>query len=368
VKPVDRESLKAWYRNAMRGRVLELEALRAGVLGGDLAASASARDVGHALKGSGGSFGFPRVTEAGALVEGAPAPALARRTEGLIALLRRIAWPEDPSQHMDFAWLSAAAGVDPVSHSDPHEAWAAVAAAAGLSEEDLADKVAARFGLERSSHLDPTRQALRLVPEALLRDVGILPLSEDGVRIRVASWNPTSLVAIDQIHRLSGRSPDFVVTPPATLQAAWDRLTDESPAGPGRPRVRAAPAGRRIVLLVDDDPLARVIARSVLEKRGYGTLEASSAEAGLEVLEGHPEAALLVVDLSMPGMGGREMIRAVRARAETAHMPVMVLTGSDDPVLEADLIEDGADDYIRKPLDPRLFAARVAATLRRVGS
>jgi DNA-binding response OmpR family regulator len=44
---------------------------------------------------------------------------------------------------------------------------------------------------------------------------------------------------------------------------------------------------------------------------------------------------------------------------------VIVVTGETDEVLEAKLIEEGADDYVRKPLDPRLFLARVAATMRR---
>ncbi len=57
----------------------------------------------------------------------------------------------------------------------------------------------------------------------------------------------------------------------------------------------------------------------------------------------------------------------VRASPEGGRLAIIVLTGAEDPALEADLIEGGADDYLQKPLDPRLFLARVAATLRRAG-
>ena len=353
----------------MRGRVTQLEDLRAPLLAGDAAALAAARSVGHALSGSGGSFGFPEISAAGALLEDAPEWAAARRAEGMVALLRRLAWPDDASQHRDFAWLACAAGVEPGPVSDPHEAWQTIADAAGMTQEALAERAGAVFGLAPAPTLVPSRQALRLVPEALIREAGILPLAEDGVRIQVASSNPTVLAVIDQLHRLTGRLPDFVVVPPAALAAAVAPIVAE-PRGerPGARPPTVAATGRPTILLVDDDPLARVIAKSVLEKKEYAVVEASDGERALDTLAEHPEVLLAVVDLEMPGMGGRALVRAIRAAPDTAHIPLVVLTGSEDPVLEADLIEDGADDYIRKPLDPRLFLARVASTLRRVRS
>jgi DNA-binding response OmpR family regulator len=74
---------------------------------------------------------------------------------------------------------------------------------------------------------------------------------------------------------------------------------------------------------------------------------------------------LLVLDLDMPMLGGREVLRAVRGAVSTAGLPVVVLTGTQDPGAEVELMEQGADDYIRKPIDPPRFLTRVRAALRR---
>jgi len=75
----------------------------------------------------------------------------------------------------------------------------------------------------------------------------------------------------------------------------------------------------------------------------------------------------MVLDLDMPGMGGREVLTRVRKTVATAGLPVLVLTGSSSEDLEAQLMDDGADDYIRKPFEPGRFVARVKAALRRAG-
>jgi DNA-binding response OmpR family regulator len=74
---------------------------------------------------------------------------------------------------------------------------------------------------------------------------------------------------------------------------------------------------------------------------------------------------LMVLDLDMPTLGGREVLKAARASLSTAGLPVVVLTGTSDPDAELHVLEAGADDFIRKPLDPRIFMTRVKAVLRR---
>jgi DNA-binding response OmpR family regulator len=69
----------------------------------------------------------------------------------------------------------------------------------------------------------------------------------------------------------------------------------------------------------------------------------------------------------MPGMDGREVLRRVRSAVLTAGLPVIVLTGSEAPETEVQLMEEGADDYILKPIDPPRFVARIKAALRRAG-
>lgn len=64
-------------------------------------------------------------------------------------------------------------------------------------------------------------------------------------------------------------------------------------------------------------------------------------------------------------MHGRDVLRRLRGAVATAGLPVVVLTGSSEADEEPILIEEGADDYIRKPIDPARFVARIKAALRR---
>ena len=119
------------------------------------------------------------------------------------------------------------------------------------------------------------------------------------------------------------------------------------------------------VLLTDDDGANRIIARALLEAQQYKVTEAQDGQEAMERFERGEVFDLVVLDLDMPRKGGREVLLALRASVASASVPVVILTGSSDAELESSLLEEGADDYIRKPFDPRRFVSRVKATLRR---
>ncbi len=121
------------------------------------------------------------------------------------------------------------------------------------------------------------------------------------------------------------------------------------------------------ILVVDDDGANRMIARGLLEKQGYRVTEAADGSEALVLLAHGELFNLMVLDLDMPMLGGREVLKAVRGAVSTAGLPIVVLTGTNDPESEIELMENGADDYIRKPIDPPRFLTRVKATLRRAG-
>jgi CheY-like chemotaxis protein len=196
-----------------------------------------------------------------------------------------------------------------------------------------------------------------------------LPVAEDAETVTVASADPTSLPVERELMRLTGRTPVFVVCPPEALALRLDTL-QQAPA-PGHRSRRAVPAGEANggrVLLVDDDAGSRLFARAVLEKRGYTVLEAEDGVEALHRLRHEEPVALVIADLNMPHMDGLELLWEMRGSPEWAGVPVLVLTGENDEVLEAKLIDEGADDYVCKPLEPRLFLARVKATIRRAGA
>jgi len=119
------------------------------------------------------------------------------------------------------------------------------------------------------------------------------------------------------------------------------------------------------VLVVDDDGTARTIARAVLQKAGYMVSEASDGTEALALLKLGIGFDLMVLDVDMPKVGGPAVLREVRQATATVGLPVIVLTGNTDPETEVELLELGADDFIRKPLDPPSFGLRVQAVLRR---
>ena len=110
-----------------------------------------------------------------------------------------------------------------------------------------------------------------------------------------------------------------------------------------------------LVLVVDDDSDILGLVRLRLERSGY---EVVSAHDGIEALERVGERApdLAIVDVMMPRMDGHQLTRALRDRADTATIPILVLTAA---VQNADV--EGADAHLRKPFSPRELVARVDA-------
>jgi two-component system response regulator AtoC len=100
------------------------------------------------------------------------------------------------------------------------------------------------------------------------------------------------------------------------------------------------------VLLVDDEPGVLFTLTEVLEERGDEIVTASSGQAALELLDG---VEAVVTDLAMPGMGGLELLRALRER--DAALPVIVLTAHGSERAAVSAMKAGAHDYLRKPFD-----------------
>jgi type II secretory ATPase GspE/PulE/Tfp pilus assembly ATPase PilB-like protein/ActR/RegA family two-component response regulator len=121
------------------------------------------------------------------------------------------------------------------------------------------------------------------------------------------------------------------------------------------------------ILLVDDDPTVRTLARVLLEKNGFRVAEVGDGPAAIEYFAAGAECGLVVLDLDLPTLSGLDVLRTIRGAAATAGVPVVVLTGSEGDEVEVDAMNAGADDYIRKPLEPARFVARVKAALRRAG-
>ncbi len=116
------------------------------------------------------------------------------------------------------------------------------------------------------------------------------------------------------------------------------------------------------ILTVEDDDGIRASLRMALEDEGYAVEEAESAEIALGMLADHA-TDLILVDLTLPGMSGFDLVRAVR---QTSDVPIVIVTARSDSHDVVAGLEAGADDYVRKPFVVKELAARMRALLRRV--
>jgi len=120
------------------------------------------------------------------------------------------------------------------------------------------------------------------------------------------------------------------------------------------------------VLVVDDDAQIAGFMTEFLQESGHRVLNAYTGQAALDIL-GAPDASgvdVILLDVMLPDLRGTEVCQRIKASPDTAHLPVIMVTGMDRPADKLRGLQMGADDYVTKPFDPPELAARVQAMLR----
>jgi EAL domain-containing protein (putative c-di-GMP-specific phosphodiesterase class I)/DNA-binding response OmpR family regulator len=117
-----------------------------------------------------------------------------------------------------------------------------------------------------------------------------------------------------------------------------------------------------VVLVVDDERAVRELFLAALERGGYRCLEAASGLVALEVLE-HRHVDVVLLDRSMPGMTGDQVLRRLRSHPRTERVSVVMVTGDADLDSKIDGLGAGANDYLVKPVAMGELLARVAAQI-----
>ncbi|MGC3955557.1 MAG: response regulator transcription factor [Propionicimonas sp.] len=115
------------------------------------------------------------------------------------------------------------------------------------------------------------------------------------------------------------------------------------------------------LLLVEDDPGVAEALRLALTSLGHWVEVAADGHSGLAAL-GDRSFDVMLLDVMMPGIDGFETARRVRAGSL---LPIIMLTARSDPIDIVAGLECGADDYVTKPVEPRVLDARIKAVLRR---
>lgn len=118
------------------------------------------------------------------------------------------------------------------------------------------------------------------------------------------------------------------------------------------------------ILTVDDSTTFRVALAGFLSAEGYDVIQAQSGEEALELLQVQSVDCILL-DLEMPGMGGRETCRVLKVTSHLRSIPVVILSGVEDRNCLLDGLAVGADDFMQKSADFEVLKARVRALLRR---
>jgi CheY-like chemotaxis protein len=111
------------------------------------------------------------------------------------------------------------------------------------------------------------------------------------------------------------------------------------------------------VLLIEDSATFRTLLSSMLATQGYSVMSAENGESGIRrAMKDRPN--LVILDLSLPGMSGIDVLSALKGAPETGRIPVIICTASVDGELRQEVQKRGADEIFTKPVTPKdLFAA-----------
>jgi DNA-binding response OmpR family regulator len=123
-------------------------------------------------------------------------------------------------------------------------------------------------------------------------------------------------------------------------------------------------ASRQRALIVDDSRTIAAIMRRFLELQNFEVLVAADGALGLEVAR-REQPRVIITDVNMPGMGGLDMVRALRNDERTRDVVIIMQTSDASDASRQEAIDAGANDYIVKPFEPARLAALLKAAVER---
>jgi DNA-binding response OmpR family regulator len=222
-------------------------------------------------------------------------------------------------------------------------------------------------GAEARGHLDDG--VFDLVTTALrLPDMDGLEFARQLREVSAQAYIPLIVVSGDVQERLVARTLSSHVTDYFDKSLGFDAL-----AAFIRGYVRPAEAISGDVLYVEDSRVVALATRRMMEKSGFKVSHVVSVEAALEVLEAArgegrgPGTELVLTDVSLKGeLDGGDLLERIRNRFgyPKGELPVLIMTGDDNPANQAALLRAGANDLVHKPIEERLLIIKLQFQLR----
>ena len=121
--------------------------------------------------------------------------------------------------------------------------------------------------------------------------------------------------------------------------------------------------GSRCILVVDDDKTDLLLIKRTVEKMGHRVLTAENGKTGFELVKAE-KPDLILSDCRMPEMDGVQMCRHIKEDPETKNIPLVFLTSVDSPNTVVECFDMGVDNYICKPINPKLLAGQITTIFR----
>lgn len=116
------------------------------------------------------------------------------------------------------------------------------------------------------------------------------------------------------------------------------------------------------IMVVDDDPDLLEMVQEALEVEGYSVITADNGQTALEKID-QEKPNLVLLDIKMPVLDGYQVLQQIRIKS---NIPVIMLTGVQEPNSVSQSLDLGADDYIKKPFSVQELMAHIRAKLRRM--
>src|ERR1700733_10066465 len=121
------------------------------------------------------------------------------------------------------------------------------------------------------------------------------------------------------------------------------------------------------ILIADDEPDILEILQFNLQKEGYNVITAKNGDEAIELAKKH-QPDLIILDIMMPGKNGIEVCNILRLQPLFNDTLIVFLTALSDEGTEVRGLETGADDYLTKPISPKVLVSKVNALFRRINS